>query len=532
MPALQPPRAVLDAALGLVVGGMTLWSSRAREAERHEGPLVRGRFEGPPRPPQPVVEVDPWQLAAVGILVVALALRRTAPRTAYLGTVAATALYLATGGPYGPVLLGAALAVHAVMTRLPPRQWLVLLAAVPVALSAGYWREPAGGLTDPELYLGVVLGTAGILLPGLVGLVVAGRRDAQRESRLEARRRQAYEERLQIAREVHDVVGHSLAVINLQAGVALHVLEKRPDQLSPALEAIRTTSKTALAELAGTLATFRGEPGPGDGFTAPGRLADLDGLVAALRAAGRPVDYSRPPAERLPVTLAVEHAALRIAQEGLTNVVRHAAADARTTLTLSVEGAGAARGGGGRRTPGPGAARRGQRPDRHPRPGSRGGRHGHRGSAARRRVRRPRRAAAHRHRDGPVTITVGVADDQQLIRLGLRVLLESEDDLELAWEAENGRQALDRVRSDPPDVVLMDLRMPVLDGLAALQQIAADPALAAVRVVVLTTFESDDNVFAALRAGAAGSWSRTPSRSTCCGPSGWPLPGSRCCPPR
>jgi DNA-binding NarL/FixJ family response regulator len=103
-----------------------------------------------------------------------------------------------------------------------------------------------------------------------------------------------------------------------------------------------------------------------------------------------------------------------------------------------------------------------------------------------------------------VTISVGIADDQQLIRLGLRVLIESEDDLELRWEAEDGRQALDLTRRLPPDVILMDIRMPVLDGIGALRQIAADPALAGVRVVVLTTFESDEYVFDALRSGAAG----------------------------
>lgn len=103
-----------------------------------------------------------------------------------------------------------------------------------------------------------------------------------------------------------------------------------------------------------------------------------------------------------------------------------------------------------------------------------------------------------------MTTTVAIVDDQQLIRLGLRVLVESEDDLELLWEAENGRQALDLVRRATPDVVLMDIRMPVLDGISALREIVADPALAAVRVVVLTTFETDEHVFAALRAGAAG----------------------------
>jgi DNA-binding NarL/FixJ family response regulator len=103
-----------------------------------------------------------------------------------------------------------------------------------------------------------------------------------------------------------------------------------------------------------------------------------------------------------------------------------------------------------------------------------------------------------------VTISVGIADDQQLIRLGLRVLIESEDDLELSWEAEDGRQALELTRRRPPDVILMDIRMPGVDGIEALREIAADPALAAVRVVVLTTFESDEYVFDALRSGAAG----------------------------
>jgi DNA-binding NarL/FixJ family response regulator len=101
-------------------------------------------------------------------------------------------------------------------------------------------------------------------------------------------------------------------------------------------------------------------------------------------------------------------------------------------------------------------------------------------------------------------IRVVVADDQALVRMGLRVLLDSEDDMVLAGEAADGRQALAAVRELVPDVVLMDLRMPNLDGLAALREIAADRALAAVRVIVLTTFELDEYIFEALRYGASG----------------------------
>jgi len=103
-----------------------------------------------------------------------------------------------------------------------------------------------------------------------------------------------------------------------------------------------------------------------------------------------------------------------------------------------------------------------------------------------------------------VTISVVLADDQPLVRMGLRVLLESEDDLELAGEAEDGRQAVELARRTRPDVILMDIRMPRLDGIAALRMIVGDPSLAGVRVIMLTTFELDEYVFEALQAGAAG----------------------------
>jgi DNA-binding NarL/FixJ family response regulator len=97
-----------------------------------------------------------------------------------------------------------------------------------------------------------------------------------------------------------------------------------------------------------------------------------------------------------------------------------------------------------------------------------------------------------------------VADDQALVRLGLRVLLETENDIMLVGEAADGREAVEQVRQAHPDVVLMDIRMPVMDGLEALRTIVSDPEVADTRVVMLTTFELDEYVFAALNLGASG----------------------------
>ncbi|WP_116101017.1 response regulator [Amycolatopsis thermalba] len=101
-------------------------------------------------------------------------------------------------------------------------------------------------------------------------------------------------------------------------------------------------------------------------------------------------------------------------------------------------------------------------------------------------------------------IRVMLADDQALVRAGFRVLLETEDGFEVCGEAADGAQALALAREHRPDVVVMDIRMPGVDGLTATREITGDPDLAAVKVLVLTTFDVDEYVFQALRAGASG----------------------------
>ena len=101
-------------------------------------------------------------------------------------------------------------------------------------------------------------------------------------------------------------------------------------------------------------------------------------------------------------------------------------------------------------------------------------------------------------------IRVLIVDDQPLIRAGLRGILELESDLEVVGEAESGREAVQQAQDRDVDVVLMDIRMPGMDGIEATAEICANPALAHLSVLVLTTFETDEHVMAALRAGASG----------------------------
>jgi DNA-binding NarL/FixJ family response regulator len=129
-----------------------------------------------------------------------------------------------------------------------------------------------------------------------------------------------------------------------------------------------------------------------------------------------------------------------------------------------------------------------------------------------------------------MSIRVVVADDQTLVRAGFRLLVDSAADLEVVGEAVDGVEAVELARRERPEVVLMDIRMPQMDGLEATRRIAADELLAGVRVLMLTTFDLDEYVYQACGQGPVGFCSRTPHRPTCWRPSGWWPPGMPCWP--
>ncbi len=116
-------------------------------------------------------------------------------------------------------------------------------------------------------------------------------------------------------------------------------------------------------------------------------------------------------------------------------------------------------------------------------------------------------------------ISVVLVDDQELVRSGLRRLLERDPDIEVVGEADNGRSGVRLVQSCTPDVVLMDIRMPGVDGLEATRTIVGDPKLNATKVVVLTTFDDDQDIQEAIRVGQQAICSKTSRRRNCDGPS-------------
>ncbi|MEV3853496.1 sensor histidine kinase [Streptomyces sp. NPDC050095] len=269
----------------------------------------------------------------------ALVFRRTAPMYVLAATATVSLVELVTGEPRAPVVMSAVVALYTVAARTDrPTTWRVGLATMAVLTGVAMLVGPLPWYAQENLGIFAWTGmaaAAGDAVRSRRAFVSAIRERAERAERTreeEARRRVA-EERLRIARDLHDVVAHHIALVNVQAGVAAHVMDKRPDQAKEALSHVREASRSALNELRATVGLLR-QSGDPEAPTepAPG-LERLDDLVDTFRNAGLPVEVARAK-DAPPLPAAVDLAAFRIVQEALTNVQKHAGADAKAEVSV------------------------------------------------------------------------------------------------------------------------------------------------------------------------------------------------------
>ncbi|MFL6165926.1 MAG: sensor histidine kinase [Ornithinibacter sp.] len=261
-------------------------------------------------------------LLLAGPVALALVTRARVPVvTVVVGAV--TAAYLVLGYPYGPVVLSLAVAlVAAVVTGHRLVAWLVaggVLTAHAVAVALDPGRSWSWGAAAATLAWALL-----VLALAEVGRVRGERAASHRRAMAEQRRRREGEERLRIARELHDVVAHHMSLINVQASVALHLRGTHPEQVDEALQVIKGASKEALVELRSLIEVLREGDGPAPRHPAAS-LAALDDLVARSRLAGLDLT-TRTTGIPQPLPPGVELAAYRVVQEAVTNVVRHARA--------------------------------------------------------------------------------------------------------------------------------------------------------------------------------------------------------------
>lgn len=266
-----------------------------------------------------------------------LTVRRIHPYAVFAASLAITLTYLLSGYGYGPIFVSLVVAFLTAGTHGP--RWYTY-PTIPVGYLLMAW--PAPGVrnhpTEPWLAFGLVAWMC-VLIGVAEGLrqrqaIHAARRQRSEEARRGAaaerareaaeREQRAARERLAIARELHDVLAHSLSLINVQSSVALELLDRKPEQAAIALSAIKSASRDALGEVHALLQSIRSGAESVVAPTSPAvRVSDLDSLLQPARAAGLAVlTRVRGTPARLPAVLDV--AAARIVQESLTNVLRHA----------------------------------------------------------------------------------------------------------------------------------------------------------------------------------------------------------------
>ena len=287
---------------------------------------------------------DPGKHVALAyVLCIPIATLRRWPLPVLAAATAANAMVMAAGNaplPFG-IMLGAA--AYLAASRLPRRLSIPAAAASAAALG-GTLLYAALTLRHSFVAQGAVECFLPLVAGWFTGDSVAARRrylaglaeQAERERAAEAERarQQVREERVRIARELHDVVAHTLAVITVQAGVGRRLMTKRPEEAGTALESIETIGRTAQEELRVVLGLLRDEGSRTTTLAPTPRLVDVKELAETVRASGTPVDLRMSGTDR-PLSAALELSVYRVVQEALTNVVKHAPG-ARATVDLAV----------------------------------------------------------------------------------------------------------------------------------------------------------------------------------------------------
>jgi signal transduction histidine kinase len=276
---------------------------------------------------------------------VALFWRRQAPLPVLAIALGSTIAYALSGYPHGPFFLAATAAYFAAVAAGRRYPALVLaFCGVATYIACGWWFAdalgvPARSAVSPRNAVEAVVWLVLCLVAGEFARVQRGQlaemarmRAEQRRTQEEQERRQASEERLRIARELHDVLGHHLSLINVQAGVGLHLMDQQPEQAREALTVIKSASAEALREVRSVLAALRPAEEEAPRAPAPGlaRLAEL------TSGAGLSVETTVTGAPR-PLPAEVDRAAFRIVQEALTNVRRHAGPGATATVAVAYQ---------------------------------------------------------------------------------------------------------------------------------------------------------------------------------------------------
>ncbi|GGQ34529.1 signal transduction histidine kinase [Actinomadura coerulea] len=269
-----------------------------------------------------------WALLAVACG--ALYFRRSRPVAVAAVTLAACAVYYPVTEPDGPALLTFVVALYTAAAEGHLTAAVALAGIAVAGTVAGDRRDDVNHLADAAGFLLVGWFVAVVAIGGVVRNRRAYLREAQERARVAERgreaeaRRRAIEERLRIARELHDVLGHNISLINVQATAALHGLRREPQRAEDALTAIKQASKDVLREMRATLGVLRQVDEAAPVAPAPG-LGRLDELTRGLAAAGLKIS-TEVEGEPRPLPAEADLAAYRIVQEALTNVTRHSGA--------------------------------------------------------------------------------------------------------------------------------------------------------------------------------------------------------------